>query len=79
MDQMLNHYYWMRDNYQELLISLSIILIGLQAIVRLTPTKKDDGALERVAKVLNSAMAMLKVPNVKREDGKLVAGKHDDK
>jgi len=79
MDTLLNQYYWMRDNYVELFTSLAILLIALQGIVRLTPTKSDDAFLERVSKYLNMVMVWLKIPNVKREDGKLIAGVHEEK
>lgn len=80
MDEILNQYYWMRDNYAELLTSLAIILVGLQALVRLTPTKKDDGAVERLGGYLSKVMGWLKVPNVKREEGKILpAGTHEEK
>jgi hypothetical protein len=79
MDSLLNQYYWMRDNYVELLTSLAILMISLQGIVRLTPTKKDDGAVEKIGEYLTALMKFLKIPNVKREDGKLIAGVHEEK
>ena len=79
IDMLLNQYYWMRDNSQELFVSLMIVLIGLQGLARLTPTKKDDGVLEKVVAWVNKLMAWLKIPNVKREDGKLIAGVHEEK
>lgn len=80
MDTILNQYYWMRDNYAELLTSLMILMIGLQGIVRLTPTKKDDGAVERLGGYLTKLMELLKVPNVKREEGSIKpAGVHEKK
>lgn len=79
MDSLLNQYYWMRDNYVELFTSLAILMIALQGFVRLTPTKSDDAFLERVSKYLNMVMVWLKIPNVKREDGKLIAGVHEEK
>lgn len=66
-------------NYQGILISLSIMIMGLEGIVRLTPTKKDDSALERAGKLIKWLMDLLKVPNVKREDGKIVSGVHNKK
>lgn len=79
MDSLLNQYYWMRDNYVELFTSLAILMIALQGFVRLTLTKSDDAFLERVSKYLNMVMVWLKIPNVKREDGKLIAGVHEEK
>ena len=79
MDTLLNQYYWMRDNYVELLTSTMIIVIALQSLVKLTPTKSDDSFLDRVNSYLEWGMKFLKIPNVKREDGSLMpAGKHED-
>lgn len=79
LDSILNQYYWVRDNYVDLLTSLAILMIALEGFVRLTPTKKDDGAVERMGHYLRKLMGLLKVPNVKREDGKLLAGTHEEK
>lgn len=80
IDGILNQYYWMRDNYIELLTSLMILLIALQGFVRLTPTKTDDAFLERVSGYLDKLMKLLRIPNVKREDGSIMpAGVHEEK
>ena len=84
MEQVLNYLYWMKDNYAELLSSLAAILLGLEMLVRLTPTKKDDGAIERVGHKLRWIMNLLKVPNVKAADSKILGvlpkpdGNHSD-
>ncbi len=62
--------------YDELFIALSILLLGLEALARLTPTLSDDSALERIGKILKKIMDFLKIPNVKREDGKIITGLH---
>lgn len=79
MDQIMNYLYWMKDNYAELLSSIAVLVMALEMIVRLTPTKKDDSFMERVSSKLNWLMNLLKVPNVKREDGKIIAGVHKPK
>ena len=79
MDNLVGIWSWVAQSYAEILISLSLILMGLEVLVRLTPTKKDDTALERAGKGLKWLMDLLKVPNVKREDGKIVAGLHKPK
>lgn len=77
MDTLREIWSWTMANYQGVLISASMILLGLEGIVRLTPTKKDDTALERAGKGLRWLMDLLKVPNVKREKGKVMpAGLH---
>lgn len=77
MDQVLNFLYWLKDNYAELLSSLAVVLLGLEMLVRLTPTKKDDGALERVGSKLHKLMDILHVPNVKLDSGKV--SKHESR
>ena len=46
--------------------------MGAEILVRLTPTKKDDSALERVGKALKWIMNILKVPNLKADDKRLL-------
>jgi len=72
MDALMNYLYWMKDNYAELLSSLAVLVMGLEMLVRLTPTKKDDGFMKRVSDKLAWLMGILKVPNVKAADGKLL-------
>lgn len=52
-------------------VELFGILLGLVAVaeivVRLTPTKKDDGAVERLGQVLRKIQDILKIPNVKKK------------
>lgn len=76
MDTLREIWSWAAANYQGVLASVSMILIGLEGLVRLTPTKKDDTALERAGKAIRWIMDLLKVPNVKREKGKIVSGLH---
>lgn len=42
------------------------ILTVLELGVRLTPTKTDDGAVERIGKVIRKILDFLKVPNIKK-------------
>lgn len=50
----------------------------LQFIVRLTPTEKDDGFVERLGLFLSKAMDVLNIPNVKKQPGTVITpdGKH---
>lgn len=59
---------WVSTNYQEILISLASLVAFLEVVVRLTPTKKDDGAVERIGSVVKKLMDFFKVPNVKKND-----------
>lgn len=54
---------------KEMILGLLFALWGLlELIVRLTPTKTDDTALERVGKVLKSLMDALGIPNRRAVD-----------
>jgi hypothetical protein len=58
---------WIMENYQEL-GALLLALVGVaEVVVRLTPTKKDDGAMERIGHVIRKAMDLMKVPNVRKK------------
>ena len=68
---------WSAANYVGVLVNLALLIAALEGLARLTPTKKDDSALERAGNLLRKLMDILKIPNVKREDGKLMAGNHE--
>ena len=57
--------------------AIMAIIMGLisvaEVVVRLTPTKTDDGAVERVGSFFRKLFDLLKVPNYKAE-----GGKHED-
>ena len=76
MDLVKEVWAWMMANYAGILVSLSVIVVGLEGIVRLTPTKSDDSALERVGKAIHWLMDLLKIPNIKRE-GLKPSGTHE--
>lgn len=68
-------------NWYGILMAGSIILAAAEFIVRLTPTKSDDGFVQRIANGYNKIFELLKVPNIRREDGKLIvpSGVHPPK
>ena len=66
---------WTLANYEGIFVSLTLIIAGLEVGARITPTKKDDSALERIGGLLRKAMDFLKIPNVKIEDKRV--GKHE--
>jgi len=68
-------------NWYGILMAGSMLLAAAEFVVRLTPTKDDDGFVQRIANVYNKIFEVLKVPNIKREDGKLIvpAGIHAPK
>jgi len=58
---------WTMNNYMEVFAILGMLVAAAEAIVRLTPTKKDDGAVERVGNILRRIMDFLKIPkNIKK-------------
>ena len=57
---------WLTANYQDVLLSLAAVVAAAEVIVRITPTKKDDGAVERVGSVVRKLLDFFKVPNVKK-------------
>ena len=72
MEHVLNFAYWLKDNYMELLSAIALMVLGFEMLVRLTPTKKDDSFMARVSSKLKWLMDLLKVPNVKAADSKLL-------
>ena len=62
---------WLSGNWPEMVAALSLLLASAEAIVRLTPTKSDDGAVERIGKILKWIFDLVKAPNVKLENGKV--------
>ena len=66
-------------NWYGILLAAGTVITALEAIVRLTPTKNDDGFVQRIANVYNKIFAL--VPNVKRESqgGKMALGTHEKK
>lgn len=51
-------------NLAELLLAL---LVVAELVVRLTPTKSDDGAVERVGAIIRKCLDWLGLPNAKKE------------
>ena len=58
---------WLIENYVQL-FGILIGAIGLaEAITRITPTKKDDGFVERVGSFIRKIMDALRIPNKKKK------------
>ena len=57
---------WLKDNYQNLFLVLGGLVGVAEVVVRLTPTEKDDSAVERIGGILRKVMDFLKVPNNKK-------------
>lgn len=71
MDIIKEVFAWLMANYEGVFVILAGIVGLAEAIVRITPTKKDDGAVQRLGNGLKIVMDFLKIPNMKRADGKL--------
>lgn len=62
---------WLMLNYSGVVTSLVMLVAALEAIVALTPTKKDDGFVKRMGEWIDKLRRLLKVPSIKREEGSL--------
>lgn len=69
MEQILGAYNWVQTNGAILVGAIMALLACAEFVVRLTPTQKDDGAVERVGKFIRNTFDILKVPNKKVEGG----------
>lgn len=66
MDKIVLFFSWVKENHVNVLISLAALVAFLEALVRLTPTKADDGAVSRIGKLIDFILDALKVPNVNK-------------
>lgn len=51
------------ENYVGILGSIVALVAFAETVVRLTPTKSDDGAVARIGKIVSAICDFLKVPN----------------
>lgn len=57
---------WLMENYGDL-AALLLALLGVgEIVVRLTPTQKDDGMMERIGSFVRKVLDLLKMPNLKK-------------
>lgn len=54
---------WITENYGYVLGSLATLVLVAEFVVRFTPTKEDDGFVERFGAFVSKVMDLLKVPN----------------
>lgn len=57
--------FFMTNKENIAVVMLSLIGVA-EVIVRLTPTEKDDGAVQRIGEVIKKVLDFLKLPNVKK-------------
>ena len=56
------------SNVNSISTAILLLLGAAEIIVRLTPTEKDDGAIERVGAKIRKFFDLIKVPNNKKKD-----------
>lgn len=56
-------YSWFKAHGAEVAVALLMLVGAAEIIVRLTPTKVDDGAVERIGKLLKSGLDKVGLPN----------------
>lgn len=56
---------WVMAHLSELAMVLLALLSVAELVTRLTPTKKDDGFVERVGGIIRRMLDFLKIPNTK--------------
>lgn len=57
---------WVTSNYQDVLLAVAAVVAAAEVVVRITPTKKDDGAVERIGSIVKKLLDFFKVPNLKK-------------
>lgn len=66
------------ENVQVLILAALVIITGLVSIaeilVRLTPTKSDDGAVKRIGARIDKLLDLAKVPNNKKSEPPMPGG-----
>lgn len=54
---------WLLLNKEALAVVVLALITFAETVVRLTPTKSDDGAVERVGKIVKKIFDFCKIPN----------------
>lgn len=71
MGMILQIYSFIMAHYMEVLAAMGSLLTAAQLIVRLTPTKADDGFVQRLSNYYDKIFDFLKIPNVRRDGASL--------
>lgn len=66
MDKFLEYWGWLQANYKNMLMTLGALVVFLEAFVRLTPTKSDDGAVHRLGQMVDWLFELARIPNVNK-------------
>lgn len=54
---------WIMEHYDDVGLVLAALVGVAELVVRLTPTQKDDGAVQRIGSIVKKVLDFLKVPN----------------
>jgi hypothetical protein len=66
MDKVLEYWGWLQANYKNVLLTLAALVAFLEAFVRMTPTKSDDGAVHRIGQFVDWLLELAHIPNVNK-------------
>ena len=55
---------WLMANYMDMMAILGAVVGVAEMVVRMTPTEKDDGFVQRLGGWIKGAMDFLKIPNI---------------
>ena len=72
MTVLIEFWTYLQANWYGILIAGSVVITAAEFVTRLTPTKSDDAAVERLGKMYGKLFDLLKVPNIKRKDGTII-------
>lgn len=64
---MLSLWMWLQSNYMQMGEVLGLAVALAEAIVRLTPTTVDDGAVHRIGAYIDKLLDLLHIPSIKKK------------
>lgn len=63
MEALKNFMQFIVQNWGNISLAIMALVALAEAIVRITPTTSDDGAVERIGAIIRKILDFLKVPN----------------
>lgn len=69
MESILQFWTWLQQNYFNIVALVTAMITLAEAVVRLTPTEKDDGAVQRAGEAIKKFLDLIKVPNASKKPG----------
>ena len=64
MDKVLFWIEWLKNNYVPILVLVGSTVLLAEAVVRFTPSKKDDGFVKRIGNVIDRLFDIIHFPNI---------------